>query len=132
MLINWEFADRIKEIDYEAEDYPNLITTLLSFSEKSKREGLLSLEDDISELKNNYLKLGFQLIIDDVDSNMVRSILETKIIVGNYRGNELLHRVICMEGILMIQASVHPITIKDKLMAFFPEDFLEAMRYYSD
>lgn len=109
-----------------------MITTILSFSEKSKHKGLLSLEDDISELNDNYLKLGFRLIIEGVDSNMVRSILETKIFVGNYRGNELLHRVICMEGILMIQASVHPRTMKDKLMAFFPEDYLEAIRYYSD
>jgi chemotaxis protein MotA len=31
-------------------DIPGLITTLVSFSEKARREGLLALEDDVNEL----------------------------------------------------------------------------------
>ena len=39
-------------------DYIDAIRTLVSFSEKARREGLLSLEGDISELKDPFMQKG--------------------------------------------------------------------------
>jgi len=60
-------------------DLPNLITTLVSFSEKARREGLLALEDDINELPEEFLKKGIQLVVDGTDPELVRNIMESEI-----------------------------------------------------
>ena len=58
-------------------DIPGLITTLVSFSEKARREGLLALEDDVNELPDEFLKKGIQLVVDGTDPELVRNIMET-------------------------------------------------------
>jgi len=60
-------------------DLPNLITTLVSFSEKARREGLLALEDDINDLPEEFLRKGIQLVVDGTDPELVRNIMETEI-----------------------------------------------------
>ncbi len=59
-------------------DIPSLITTLVSFSEKARREGLLALEDDVNELPEEFLKKGIQLVVDGTDPELVRSIMQTE------------------------------------------------------
>jgi chemotaxis protein MotA len=56
-----------------------LIVTLVQFSEKSRREGLLALEDDLDALDDLFLKKGLQLVVDGTDPELVRVILETDI-----------------------------------------------------
>ena len=56
-----------------------LIVTLVQFSEKSRREGLLALEDDLDALEDLFLKKGLQLVVDGTDPELVRVILETDI-----------------------------------------------------
>lgn len=59
---------------------PNeMIITLVSFSEKARREGLLALEDDLDELDDEFLRKGIQLVVDGTDPEMVKRILETEI-----------------------------------------------------
>jgi chemotaxis protein MotA len=60
-------------------DLPGLITTLVSFSEKARREGLLALEDDINDLPEEFLRKGIQLVVDGTDPELVRNIMETEI-----------------------------------------------------
>lgn len=56
-----------------------IIITLISFSEKARREGLLVLEDDIQEVSDPFLKKGMQLVVDGTDPELVRNILNTEI-----------------------------------------------------
>lgn len=67
-----------KAFNEEKFDVPGLITTLVSFSEKARREGLLALEDDVNELSDVFLKKGIQLVVDGTDPELVRSIMETE------------------------------------------------------
>jgi chemotaxis protein MotA len=68
-----------KKVFYEDKfDVPGLITTLVSFSEKARREGLLALEDDVNELSEEFLKKGIQLVVDGTDPELVRSIMQTE------------------------------------------------------
>lgn len=60
-------------------DPVELIVTLVQFSEKTRREGLLSLEDDINSLDEPFLKKGLQLVVDGTDPELVRTILEIDI-----------------------------------------------------
>ncbi len=52
-----------------------IILTLVSFSEKARREGLLALEDDLSELEDPFLRKGLQLVVDGTDPELVKTIL---------------------------------------------------------
>ncbi len=56
-----------------------LIITLVSFSEKARREGLLALEDDLDELEDDFLRKGIQLVVDGTDPELVRRIMETEL-----------------------------------------------------
>ncbi|MEZ5081104.1 MAG: MotA/TolQ/ExbB proton channel family protein [Thermoleophilia bacterium] len=61
------------------ENRPELITKLVDFSEKARREGLLSLEADAKEVDNAFLQKGVSLVVDGTDPELVRDILETEV-----------------------------------------------------
>ena len=61
------------------ENRPELITKLVDFSEKARREGLLSLEADAKEGDNAFLQKGVSLVVDGTDPELVRDILETEV-----------------------------------------------------
>jgi len=64
----------------EAEmNYLETIGTLVSFSEKARREGLLSLEEDAQNLEDPFTKKGIQLIVDGTDPDLLRDMLEIEI-----------------------------------------------------
>jgi len=73
-------------------DYKEIILTLVSFSEKARKEGLLALEDEISDLANPFMKKALQLIVDGTDPELVKNIMENEIeaMVGRHDDNKRL------------------------------------------
>ncbi len=57
----------------------DLIVTLVSFAEKSRKEGLLALEDDIDSVEDPFLKKALQCVVDSIDPELIRIILEIDI-----------------------------------------------------
>jgi len=55
--------------------------TLVHFSEKARKEGLLSLEQELETTDDKFTKQGIQLVIDGTDPEITRSILESNITV---------------------------------------------------
>ncbi len=55
------------------------ILTLLSFSEKARREGLLALEDDLGEVGDTFLRTGVQLIVDGTEPELVKNIMSAEL-----------------------------------------------------
>ncbi len=58
--------------NYEEE---KIIATLVSFSERARREGLLALEDDLEEVEEEFMKKGIQLVVDGTDPEIIKSLL---------------------------------------------------------
>lgn len=56
-----------------------IIITLVSFSEKARREGLLALEDDLEDLDDKFTRKGLQLVVDGTDPELVKNIMENEI-----------------------------------------------------
>lgn len=56
-----------------------LIPQLVSFAEKARREGLLSLEREVPQAKDGFLKQGLQLVADGTDPEIVKSILSVQL-----------------------------------------------------
>jgi chemotaxis protein MotA len=57
----------------------SVIEILVQFAEKARREGLLSLEEDMDQISNPFIKKGIQLVVDGTDPELVRSILEAEV-----------------------------------------------------
>ncbi len=60
-------------------DIPQVIKQLVSFSERARREGILCLESELVNVKDEFLRYGLQLVIDGTDPELVRDTLQTKI-----------------------------------------------------
>ncbi len=52
------------------------IERFVALADQARREGLLSLEEQISSIDNEYVKKGIMLIVDGVDPAVVRDIME--------------------------------------------------------
>lgn len=57
----------------------DIVKTLVTFSEKSRREGLLSLEDEIEALKDDFFKQGIRLVVDGTDPEVIKNILYSQL-----------------------------------------------------
>jgi chemotaxis protein MotA len=57
-------------------DLKGIITKLMSFSDKARREGLLALEEELEDLDNEYMKKGLRLVVDGTDGAIIRDLLE--------------------------------------------------------
>jgi len=60
-------------------DINDLIGKFSQFSNKSRKEGILSLEGEIKAEKDEFLKKGIQLAIDGVEPQEIKLILETEV-----------------------------------------------------
>lgn len=68
--------------------YPEIIDMLVSFATISRREGVLVLEDKIPTLKDEFTKKGLELVVEGVDLENVRRIMETDLQAFKLRYNE--------------------------------------------
>ena len=57
-------------------DLKHVITEILSFSEKARREGLLALEDDVHNVKDDMTRTGLQMIVDGAEPETTAQVLE--------------------------------------------------------
>jgi flagellar motor component MotA len=85
-----------------------LVLQLKELAEIAKKSGLLSLETELYQMEDPFLKLGVQLIIDKTDPNNVRDILDSDIYYNESNGRELLKKIITREGLLRIQEGDTP------------------------
>lgn len=56
----------------------DLVEQLVSFSQKARKDGMLSLEGVSKEIDDEYLKKGIGLAVDGTQADLVREILETE------------------------------------------------------
>jgi chemotaxis protein MotA len=56
-----------------------IVTQLVGFATKARREGLLGLEEESETVADPFLKKGLQLVVDGTDIEMIRNIMETDI-----------------------------------------------------
>ena len=63
-------------------DHGRMIQQISNWSQVSRREGLLALEGFIAPLKDNFAKKGLQLLVDGVEPERMREVLEVSI--GTY------------------------------------------------
>ena len=57
----------------------DIISQFIELSRKARREGLLSLEDEINQIDDGFLKKGLQMVVDGIEPDTIRDILELEI-----------------------------------------------------
>ena len=60
-------------------DFAGAIAAFVQLADKARREGLLSLEEEAQKITDPFLKRGVMLVVDGVDAEVVREILESEI-----------------------------------------------------
>jgi len=70
----------VKAFTGKADNAAALVPTLVSLSEKARREGLLALEDALSDVDEPFLSRGLTLAIDGTDPEEVRDILDAEVV----------------------------------------------------
>jgi chemotaxis protein MotA len=56
-----------------------IITKLMAFSDKARREGLLALEDELEDLDDEFMKKGLRLVVDGTDAAIIRDLMELEL-----------------------------------------------------
>ena len=81
-----------------------LIKQLRELGEIAFKRGLLALEGELTQIRDPFLKLGVQLIVDKTEPENVQDILDSDIYYNESNGRELLKKIIIREGLLRLQA----------------------------
>lgn len=123
IMLDCEISQRLKSNRQDKNECLELLNTIIKYSEKVRKHGLLSLEPEIDKSQSFLMRKALQFVVDGVEPTYIRTILQNYIYVGNYHGSELLERLLITEGILSIQAGENPILIREKLSSFFGEEF---------
>lgn len=57
----------------------DLIKRFIQFAQKSRKEGILALDGELKNVKDDFLKKGIQLSIDGLEPQEIRDILDTEV-----------------------------------------------------
>lgn len=86
MLVNFQLGQirqvmkiTMQVIFEKKADISSLGQLFVNLAQKSRREGLLALEDDLEEIEDPFLRNGLQMVIDGFEPESIRDILETEI-----------------------------------------------------
>ena len=58
---------------------PETIALMVKLSEKTRREGLLSIEPELEEMKDPFIKQSLQLVVDGIESDTIRDFMDMEI-----------------------------------------------------
>lgn len=130
IVFNWDLGNRIHCTEIEKDDCIKLLSKVLMLSRKAQKYGLLSLEQEMDNCEDVLMKKGIELMISGALPECIKEILGTYIVVGNCTGKELLKRVIILEGILGIQRGESSFIIRERLSAYFGENYLNKLELY--
>jgi flagellar motor component MotA len=99
--------------------------TIVAITQDVRRNGLLSLDGKLSSMDSFFLRTALQLAVDNTSLELIRAIMQNWIISGDYRGKELLERIIILEGVISILNGEPPTIIREKLGIYIGEDLYD-------
>lgn len=69
----------IASFTQKVEDSSETVSMLMGFAETARKEGVLALEASIKDIEEPFLKSGLQLVVDGMDTETIRTILDTEL-----------------------------------------------------
>ncbi|PLX70301.1 MAG: motility protein A [Denitrovibrio sp.] len=88
----------MKTMKYPLDDPASLISQLVEFAVKARRDGILSLEAAEDEVSDEFLKKGIRLAVDGTEPEVIKNILETELEYMGERHKIGASVLGCLEG----------------------------------
>jgi chemotaxis protein MotA len=63
----------------DSSDVQGRVDLLVSLAEQARREGLLALDASVAEVEDDFTRKGLQLVVDGIDPDLVREVLESEV-----------------------------------------------------
>ncbi|MBN1822757.1 MAG: MotA/TolQ/ExbB proton channel family protein [Endomicrobiales bacterium] len=87
LLVNYPLSEVVKLTKVtkkvltstEEEDTAAIITTFVDLAKKARSDGFLALENDVKNMRNDFLKRGVQMVIDGLDKEFIANMMETEL-----------------------------------------------------
>jgi len=61
------------------ESAAGIIEQFVALCQKARKEGILSLEEDVKKMDNDFMRRGLQMVIDGHDADFIRNLMETEL-----------------------------------------------------
>ena len=68
-----------KVFNAQRPDMRGQVTNLVGYADRARRDGLLALEEELTEVDDPFTRKGLQLVVDGTPSELVREILEAEV-----------------------------------------------------
>ena len=102
----------------------HVIRRIVDLAQLTRRRGLLSLELELPEEQNFFLKTAVRLAVDSNPPEAIEKILQNLISAGNYSDVELLERQLIMQGVKALINGENPYQIAMGLLSALGEEYL--------
>ncbi len=86
MMISYSFKDLstaikafIKSFQIDLMSKNEIINTFKNITNKARRQGILSIQRDVEEIDDPFMKKGLELIVDGLDEDYIKEIMELEI-----------------------------------------------------
>lgn len=128
MIRDLALAAKASCSEEDQESLVPIVLQLKELSELASKSGVLALEGILNKVKDPFLNLGLQLIIDRVEPENITDVLDSDIYYNPSNGRELLKKIIIREGLLRIQAGDSPRNVLICTKIFLPKVTPDAWR----
>ena len=95
----------------------NVLKIACKFIYKARREGLLSLEDELEDIDYDFIKEGLRLVVDGTDSDIINKILSNQIDLEKDEYRKKIKRIM-KEAVINIQAGNNPELMTHMLISY--------------
>lgn len=104
------------------ERFAKTVAKIFHWMDESRREGLLSLEDQCEVEENEFLATHLQDILDGTAPSLVRLKMQVYTRADTLSGIDLIVRAMEMHGLLLLQEGVNPHVMCEALVAYVPRE----------
>ncbi len=129
-MLNSQIYKEARCSNHEKEKLLSVIQKILDLSMDARKEGLFSLENKIESLDNLFFQKALEMLIDGTEPDILKERLLNYALCGDNKGYELLVRIIILEGILAIQKGMPTFMIRDMLVTYLGDDYIEESDKY--
>ncbi len=63
----------------EKQDNVALINQIVELSKKARKEGLLAIDKEVSQIEDPFLRSGMEMVVDGTEPELIRNIMETEL-----------------------------------------------------
>lgn len=121
---NW-LKDRMEFSDKDKLDCQTMAYVIVELSIMISKNGLLSIEKDIPKMKDFFLQKALTLALDSILPLKIIETLQNEIIEKDYKGADLLRRILVMHGVVAILDGFNPMQIAVYLASFFGKNYFK-------